>query len=200
MYENKAVEFVSMSSEAFKLTVSGSPHSDKLCYTKIRSSRPQLRQQGSTVNLSHKRNAGSHPGATLGPYTAHAAREISDLHFSVKEDSPRHSLPTSELSLKFNTSNTGTVFIVNVRLRGTYQIIEIFNILCIYKTSFPNGSAGKESAFNAGDTGDESSMSGSGRSPGGEGDPLQYSCLENLTEKPGGLLCKGPQSRTQLSD
>ena len=66
-----------------------------------------------------------------------------------------------------------------MRLRGTYQIIEILNILYIYKTSFPNGSAGKESAFNAGDTGDESSISGSGRSPGGEGDPLQYSCLEN---------------------
>ena len=93
MYENKAVEFVSMSSEAFKLTVSGSPHSDKLCYTKIRSSRPQLRQQGSTVNLSHERNTGSHPSATLGPYTAHAAREISDLHFSVKEDSSS-TLPT----------------------------------------------------------------------------------------------------------
>lgn len=33
-YQNKAVEFVSMSSEAFKLTASGSSHSDKLCYIK----------------------------------------------------------------------------------------------------------------------------------------------------------------------
>ena len=42
---------------------------------------------------------------------------------------------------------------------------------------FPCGSAGKESACNAGDTG---SIPGSGRSPGeGNGSELQYSCLEN---------------------
>ena len=41
----------------------------------------------------------------------------------------------------------------------------------------PGGSDGKESACNAGDLG---SISGSGRSPGGEhGNPLQYFCLEN---------------------
>ena len=43
---------------------------------------------------------------------------------------------------------------------------------------FPGGSDGKESACNAGDQG---SIPGSGRSPGeGNGNPLQYSCLENL--------------------
>ena len=42
---------------------------------------------------------------------------------------------------------------------------------------FPGGSDGKASAYNAGDLG---SISGSGRSPGeGNGNPLQYSCLEN---------------------
>ena len=42
---------------------------------------------------------------------------------------------------------------------------------------FPCGSDGKESACNAGDPG---SILGSGRSPGeGNGNPLQYSCLEN---------------------
>ena len=42
---------------------------------------------------------------------------------------------------------------------------------------FPGGSAGKESACNAGDPG---SIPGLGRSPGeGNGNPLQYSCLEN---------------------
>ena len=42
---------------------------------------------------------------------------------------------------------------------------------------FPDGSDGKASARNAGDPG---SISGSGRSPGeGNGNPLQYSCLEN---------------------
>ena len=43
--------------------------------------------------------------------------------------------------------------------------------------SFPGGSDGKASACNAGDLG---SIRGSGRHPGeGNGNPLQYSCLEN---------------------
>ena len=42
---------------------------------------------------------------------------------------------------------------------------------------FPGGSNGKESAWNTGDPG---SIPGSGRSPGeGNGNTLQYSCLEN---------------------
>ena len=44
-------------------------------------------------------------------------------------------------------------------------------------TSFPGGSEGKAAACNAGDPG---SIPGLGRSPGeGNGNPLQYSCLEN---------------------
>ena len=46
---------------------------------------------------------------------------------------------------------------------------------------FPGGSDGKESAFNAKDLG---SILGSGRSPGeGNGNPLQYSCLENPMDR-----------------
>ena len=46
---------------------------------------------------------------------------------------------------------------------------------------FPQSSVGKESACNAGDSG---SIPGSGRSPGeGNGNPLQYSCLENLMDR-----------------
>ena len=42
---------------------------------------------------------------------------------------------------------------------------------------FPGGSDGKASVYNAGDQG---LIPGSGRSPGeGNGNPLQYSCLEN---------------------
>ena len=45
------------------------------------------------------------------------------------------------------------------------------------KVTFPGGSAGKESACNAGDLG---SIPGLGRSPGeGNSYPLQYSGLEN---------------------
>ena len=47
--------------------------------------------------------------------------------------------------------------------------------------SFPRSSVGKESACNAGDLG---SILGLGRSPGeGNGNPLQYSCLENPTDR-----------------
>ena len=49
---------------------------------------------------------------------------------------------------------------------------------------FPNGSAGKESTCNSGDTGDVGSIPGSGRSPGGvNGSPLQCSCLENPMDR-----------------
>ena len=45
---------------------------------------------------------------------------------------------------------------------------------------FPCGSDSKESACNTGDLG---SGPGSGRSPGqGNGNPLQYSCLENFMD------------------
>ena len=54
------------------------------------------------------------------------------------------------------------------------------------------GSDGKASACNAGDPG---SIPGSGRSPGeGNGNPLQYSCLENSVDRGGlGLQSKGLQ-------
>ena len=47
--------------------------------------------------------------------------------------------------------------------------------------NFPGGSGGKASAYNAGDPG---SIPGLGRSPGeGNGNPLQYSCLENAMDR-----------------
>ena len=46
-----------------------------------------------------------------------------------------------------------------------------------YRRGFPGGSDDKESACKVGDLG---SIPGLGRSPGeGNGNPLQYSCLEN---------------------
>ena len=56
---------------------------------------------------------------------------------------------------------------------------------------FPGGSEVKASAWTAGDQG---SIPGSGRSPGeGNGNPLQYSCLEKLMEDPGRLQSTGLQ-------
>ena len=66
---------------------------------------------------------------------------------------------------------------------------------------FPGGSVGKESACNAGDTGDMCSIPGSGRSPReGHGNPLQYSCLENLMDRGGwwATVHEVAKSRTRL--
>ena len=60
---------------------------------------------------------------------------------------------------------------------------------------FPCGSAGKESTCNVGDLG---SIPGLGRSPGeGNGNPLQYSGLENSTDCP--WDCKESDMTEQLS-
>ena len=49
----------------------------------------------------------------------------------------------------------------------------------LHKLVFPGGSVVKNPPANAGDTEDTSSIPGSGRSLGiGNGNPLQYSCLE----------------------
>ena len=67
----------------------------------------------------------------------------------------------------------------------------------------PGGSVVKNPPDNAGDTGDMSSIPGSGRSPGGgNGKPLQHSCLENHMDEGAwqarvhGII----KSRTSLSD
>ena len=55
----------------------------------------------------------------------------------------------------------------------------------LYDMDFPGGSDSKESVYNAGDLG---SIPGLGRFPGeGNGNPLQYSCLENPMD--GGAWC-----------
>ena len=51
----------------------------------------------------------------------------------------------------------------------------------VRRMDFSGGSDGKESACNEGDLG---SVHGLGRSPGeGNGNPLQYSCLENSMDR-----------------
>ena len=65
---------------------------------------------------------------------------------------------------------------------------------------FPAGSDSKESACIAGDPG---SVPGSGRSPGERnGNPLQYSCLENPMDREGWQVTihRVAKSQTLLSD
>ena len=85
-----------------------------------------------------------------------------------------------------------------------YRWLKEGSILCQWKKAplrgFPGGSDSKASTCNAGDQG---SIPVSGRFPGeGNGNPLQYSCLENSTD--GGAWWATVQgvakSRTRLSE
>ena len=62
--------------------------------------------------------------------------------------------------------------------QATFERKESPALCCLQ--GFPSGSEGKAAACNEGDPG---SIPGSGRSPGeGNGNPLQFSCLENPME------------------
>ena len=69
------------------------------------------------------------------------------------------------------------------------------NFFWILETYFysPDGSLGKEFACNAGGTGNAGSVPGLGRSSGeGNGNPLQYFCLENPMERGASLAGYSP--------
>ena len=91
---------------------------------------------------------------------------------------------------------------MNFQLTNGYQLLLLsIKLLSIKDPSFGlPGSDGKASARNAGDLG---SIPGLGRSPGeGNGNPLQYSCLENSMD--GGAWWATvhgvTKSQTRLSD
>ena len=88
-------------------------------------------------------------------------------------------------------------------LQSSNVILQKNSIIFIHRLNIEKkigGSDGKASAYNAGDPG---SIPVRGRSPGeGNGNPLQYSCLENPMD--GGAwratVHGVPKSRTRLSD
>ena len=76
----------------------------------------------------------------------------------------------------------------------------LFNMLFRLVMSFSGDSDGKASAYNAGDPG---SIPGSGKSPGeGNGNPFQYSCLENPMDRGAwwATVHGVAKSQTRLSD
>ena len=74
-------------------------------------------------------------------------------------------------------SNPGLLHSRKILYHLSYREVPIF----FYYTGFPGGSDSIESSCNAGDPG---SILGSERSPGeGNGNPLQYSCLENSMDR-----------------
>ena len=92
-------------------------------------------------------------------------------------------MPSSPLSSLGKVALNGTLNLA--RLSKECQFcLELFAIIC-----FPDISDTQESACDAG------SIPGLGRSPGeGNGNPLQYSCLENpMREEPSGLQSMGSQ-------
>ena len=110
---------------------------------------------------------------------------VATLHRAVPCNLFKFSL-TNSYQLSTNTFTSST-------------ICSVGNLLSTKKNmDFPGDSDGKESAYNAGDSG---SIPGLGRSPEEEnGYPLQYSCLENSMDR-GAWQAKGvTKSPTQLSD
>ena len=79
-------------------------------------------------------------------------------------------------------SSSRQSFQIQARSKISNQKIWIKRIyMYIHMYNFPGGSDGKASVYNAGDLG---SSPGLGRSPGeGNGNPLQYCCLENPTDR-----------------
>ena len=84
-----------------------------------------------------------------------------------------------------NTKKSEKHYFINLSLEiwcGRNVTYFLFSVLCLFFVlclpwNFPGGSDGKASAYNTGNPG---SIPGLGRSPGeGNGNPLQYSCLEN---------------------
>ena len=72
----------------------------------------------------------------------------------------------------------------SLKVRSTFLVLLLIVYLFVYHHSvkgFPRGSDGKESSRNVGDP---SSIPGLGKSPGGgNGNPFQYSCMENSMDR-----------------
>ena len=90
--------------------------------------------------------------------------------------------------------------IQQLRQRKSWAASGVWSELYTPLLCFPGGSEGKASACNAGDLG---SIPGSGRSPGeGNGNPLQYSFLENPMDRGSWqtIVHRVTKSQTRLSD
>ena len=100
----------------------------------------------------------------------------------------RYQLKVKEKNFKSGFLSISSFYMRKQRLRRasprSNKRLKIQDQVCLTSEltlGFPSGSDGKESACNAGDSG---SIPGSGRAPGeGNGNPLQYSCLENPMDR-----------------
>ena len=84
-----------------------------------------------------------------------------------------------------------------------FALLTIFVVEQMNKKGFPGGSVVKDLPASAGDAGDVGLIPESGRSPGGgNGNPLQYSCLKNSKDRGAwqATVHGVTKSWTQLSD
>ena len=116
-------------------------------------------------------------------------------------------LPISILSLACSACVNHQPSLNNQLKRNLETVIMVFTLVYEFSccllfifANFPGGSDGKASVYNAGDPG---SSPGLGRSPGeGNGNPFQYYCLENPTDRGAwqAPVYGVAESRTRLSD
>ena len=119
------------------------------------------------------------------------------------------SSPSKNISLAFNKNGIKVMHLVpksktfyaHLFMQKHKVHIILFSWRPIFQLKgFPGGSVGKESACKAGDQG---SIPGSGRSPEeGNGNPLEYSCLENSIDRGAwwATVHGVTKSQTRLSD
>ena len=84
---------------------------------------------------------------------------------------------------------------------GYCSQIDNFTVWITALINFPDGSVVKNLPANAGDTRDMGSIPGLGRSTGGgNGNPLQYSCLQNSMDRGAWWATVHRVAETRLSD
>ena len=107
-----------------------------------------------------------------------------------------------ELSFPLNFQNKCNLLLVLCSYLQINDALFPFCMCPLPARGFPGGTNGKNSPANAGDVRDVGSIPGSGRSPGGgNGNPLQYSCLGNPMDKGAwwATVHGAAKSQTQLS-
>ena len=111
----------------------------------------------------------SPPGSSAHEILQARILEWVAISFSRGSSQPRDQTRVSCIAGGFFT-DWGTREVLRAKIRSKYR-----------QKDLPRWLSGKESTYNAGDLG---LIPGSGRSPGeGNGNPLQYSCLENPTDR-----------------
>ena len=118
---------------------------------------------------------------------------------------PRFSFPASLLMLVTQHLLLSVFFILIILADMRWYLVVLISIYLINNDieGFPGGTVVKNLPPNAGDTREAGSIPGLGRSPSvGNGNPLQYSCLENSKDRGAwrATVHRVTKSQTRLSD